>query len=199
VSERAGARARRADYLFAAYVAGGVGKRVYPLHEFLTDLQAVGIDVSLGTLKRDSTESAWQARAKSAWRTQQAEQIPELHRAVRAAELRCSRIAGTLLDVGGRALQEILDDEDRISALHPAFIARFLDLGVRVDRQTAETVQSLHDLTVDIWNDVLLSVVRIFLEINVDPIPESRAASFGELLDALATDRIRAARGEASE
>jgi len=187
------ARERRADLLFAAYVAGGDSSSHYSLEAFARDLEAAGTKVSLGTLKRYSADFDWQARAEKLWASRQTERLPEIQRAAQAAELRRNRVGRALLGAGGRGLQALLEDDQRVRSMRPGEIARLIDLGVKVDLQAAEALQSRRDLIVAAWNDVIINVIRIFNDANAHPTPSQRASRFAEALDALATERINAA------
>ncbi len=187
-------RERRAEYLFAAYIAGGDVGRPYSLEDFACDLVAAGVKISLGTLKRYSVDYSWQERASHVWALRSTQRAPEQQRVALAAEGRRNRVGQALLGVGGRALQSLLEDDARVRTMRAGDIARILDLGMRADGQSAATLQSVTDLNVQIWNDVTVSVMRIFSEVNAEPGTESRALQFAERLDELVTARLRAAR-----
>ncbi|MCH7630554.1 MAG: hypothetical protein IIC07_01505, partial [Proteobacteria bacterium] len=55
------------------------------------------------------------------------------------------------------------------------------------------------DIAIDVWNDVVVRVVKIFTDINEEPEPEARARLFARGIDALVSDRLSRVRGGGSD
>ncbi len=159
-------------------------------------LQAVGMPISLPTLKRYSARFGWQARI-AALDAAASERMRE-----RAADEllamveRHAGLARAAQSAGGSALQALLADGNRLANLKPADIARLLDLGLRAERDATGAAVTRREIALEAWNTVTVEVVWIFTDVNREPDPTSRARLFARALDATVTGQLEAVAAE---
>ena len=152
----------------------------------------MGIRTSLATLKRYSSVYGWQARLAEIeieGRRREREQNVE---SVIAMHARHTQLARAMQGAGGTALQRLMGSDIRLTGLKPADIARLIDLGLRAERHALGASTDRREIGVDVWNDVVLSVVDLFREINDEPDATTRARLFARRLDDLVSQRLDA-------
>lgn len=185
----------RAQIAFGLYLQMGATRSLVKLHR---ELQALGVPISLATLKR------WSARFN--WRGQITEQSAEARKELRrrnkeqliGMEERHSQLARALQGAGGTALQKLLGNDTRLAGLKAADIARLLELGLKSERQVLGESTDRRDVFLEVWNEVTLAVVPIFREVNEEADPQLRARLFAHAIDRLVDGRLAEVRKERS-
>ena len=155
------------------------------LPKFQRYLTEAGVPISLGTLKGHSRRFDWQRRlAEANERSERRDQEERLTAAARANES-YARLGRAMSGVGGRALQSLLANPDRLERMSPGEIARVIESGIRTESRALGVDQDRNSLAVALLNGVVQRVVPAFLDGNDDPDPARRAERF-----AVAVDRI---------
>jgi hypothetical protein len=183
----------RAQITFGLYLGMGERRSLEKLHR---QLQALGVPISLATLKR------WSARFN--WRGQITEQSAEARKELRrrnkeqliGMEERHSQLARALQGAGGTALQKLLGNDMRLAGLKAADIARLLELGLKSERQVLGESTDRRDVFLEVWNGVTLAVVPIFQEVNEEADPQVRARLFAHAVDRLVDRHLTEVRKE---
>jgi hypothetical protein len=165
-------------------------QRERSLRRLQAELIASGVSVSLSTLKRYSRQCDWQARLtelESEARTQQRKQdVADMM----AMHDRHAQLGRAMQGAAGSALQRLLANDSRLSGLKPSDIARLIDLGLRAERSAVGVASDRRDIAVDVWNDVVITVVPLFLDINEEPDPRTRARLFARRLDRIVDEHL---------
>lgn len=186
--DRASRTAQKADLVLAVYTT----MTPRSLRGLADQMQALGIAISLATLKRWSGRYGWQARvaAVDAAAAQQHE-AQHIARLVAMSE-RHVQLSRGLLSAGGAALQRLLADDPRLGTLKANEIARLLELGLRAEREATHAALDRAAIATDIWNGVVTTVGGLFSDCNETADATARAQRFAAGLDAL-VDRHLAA------
>lgn len=155
-----------------------------------SDLLASGVDVSLATLKRYSAKFRWQERlaeldadARKRRRDQDVGDTLAMHE-------RHAQLGRAMQGAAGSALQRLLANDSRLAGLKPSEIARLIDLGLRAERSAVGVSSDRREIAVDAWNDVVVSVSRLFLDVNDEPDLVTRARLFARRLDRIVDERL---------
>lgn len=90
----------------------------------------------------------------------------------------------------GSALQRLLANDARLAGLKPSDIARLIDLGLRAERSAVGVASDRRDIAIDVCNDVVIIIVRLFLDINEEPDARTRARLFARRLDRIIDERL---------
>lgn len=173
---------QRADLLFAVLVQLGPEGSLELLH---LHLRTMGISVSLSTLKRYSSQFAWQERlAEHAAKAANATNDRSLKSALAVHE-RHVQIARAVQGAGGKALQELLQDDARLEAMRPVDIARLIELGLKAERDALGHSRNRRDAALSLANLITERVVDLFTRVNEGAEPLARARAFALGLDAI--------------
>jgi hypothetical protein len=190
MSPRSESASARAELSFHAYYQLGATRS---LRRTQTELRAAGISLSLPTLKRYSAAFRWQERiaeldadARRRHREKSVESTTAMHD-------RHTQLGRAMQGAGGTALQRLLSNDARLAGLTPSDIARLVDLGLRTERSAVGVATDRREITLEVWNDVVVTVVRLFRDVNEEPDPRTRARLFARRLDRLADERLAAA------
>ncbi len=187
MSRRADPARERAELLFFVYYQRRPDRSLKGLH---ADLKTMGVSISLATIKRHSKKYRWQER------------IADLDAEVRQQQSQCgvedvlamnerhTQLARALQGAGGSALQRLLASETRLGDLKAADIARLVELGLRAERRAVGASSDRREIATEIWNDVVISVMQIFTEINQEPDPDVRSQRFALRIDRLVDARL---------
>ena len=186
---------RRADLSFDLYSRQAPKRSLRRLSE---QLEQLGIPISLASLKRYSSRYGWQQRlaeldAEAADR--RAERGIEERLAM---DERHAQLARALQSAGGSALQSLLADPTRIAEVSPGEIVRLLEAGLKADARATGASTDRRDIAIEVWNDVVVRVVAIFVEVNTEPDAEARARLFARSIDELVSDRLSQVQGGSS-
>lgn len=154
------------------------------------DLIHSGINVSLATLKRYSTQFNWQARLNELDAEARKQQREQDVADTMAMHDRHAQLGRAMQGAAGSALQRLLASDARLSGLKPTEIARLIDLGLRAERSAVGVASDRREIATDAWNDVVSTVVRLFLDINEEPDPRTRARLFARRLDRTIDQRL---------
>jgi hypothetical protein len=183
------AAAARADLFFHFYYQLGTKRNLRRLHSLLVES---GVAVSLATLKRYSAQFHWQARSTeldAEVRRRQREQDVADNMAMHD---RHAQLGRAMQGAAGSALQRLLSNDVRLAGLKPSEIARLIDIGLRAERSAVGVSTDRREIAIDAWNDVVVEVVQIFLDINEEPDQATRARRFSRRIDRLVDDRLAA-------
>lgn len=179
--------AERADLYFAAYAAQSPPRSLNLLQRSLI---AAGVQVSLPTLKRYSARYRWRERlaelaaeARQRGRARTVETILSMNE-------RHTELARAMQGAGGTALQRLLTNDGRLAGLRAGDITRLIELGFRSERHAVSATTDRSEIALETWNDVIVSVVELFQEVNQEPDARTRTRLFARGLDALANDRL---------
>lgn len=159
-------------------------------------LAAVGVHISLATLKRYSRDFRWQnqlaALEAEAAQNQQQQGVAQLL----AMQQRHAQLARAAQGAGGSALQKLLQSAHRLATMRPGEIARLLELGLRAERSAVGESTDRRSIEVAVWNSVTTDVVSLFKEVNDEPEPEARARLFARGVDRIADQHLEALADE---
>ena len=150
-----------------------------------------GVNISLATLKRYSRRFNWQQRLielEAEARTQQREQDVVQTMAMHD---RHAQLGRAMQGAAGSALQRLLANDTQLAGLKATEIARLVDLGLRAERTAVGVSSDRRQIAVDVWNDVVMTVARLFLEVNEEPDPQTRGRLFARRLDRIVDDRLK--------
>ena len=103
---------------------------------------------------------------------------------------RHAQLARALQGAGGSALQQLLANAARLGGLKAGDIARLIESGLKAELRAVGASSDRREITLETWNDVVTSVVKLFTEINEEPDPDSRAARFALRIDRLVDERL---------
>lgn len=187
----------RADLAFDLYSRQAPRRSLRRLSE---ELGQLSIPISLASLKRYSSKYGWQERlaeldAEAAKR--RAEDTVEERIAMHE---RHAQLARALQSAGGTALQSLLGDAARMTEISPGEIVRLLEAGLKADTRATGASADRRDIAIEVWNDVVVRVVKIFTEINEEQEEAAaRARLFANAIDALVSDRLSRVRGRGSD
>jgi hypothetical protein len=177
----------RFDLYFHAYHQLGPTRSLRRLQR---ELRSSGIETSIGTLKRLSTRYDWQARIADL----DVEARKRLHEQDVAGTMamhdRHAQLGRAMQGAAGSALQRLLANDARLSGLKPTDIARLIELGLRAERSAVGVATDRRDIAIDVWNDVVIIVARLFLDINDEPDERTRARLFARRLDRIIDERL---------
>jgi hypothetical protein len=146
--------------------------------------------MSLGTLKRYSTAYGWQSRIAEARSAAVTAKKQEAINAILAMQDRHSQLGRAMQGAGGAALQRLLSNDTRLAGLKPAEMARLIDLGLKAERSALGAATDRREIGLEIWNDVVVSVVALFERANGESEARVRARLFARGLDDLVTERL---------
>jgi hypothetical protein len=183
------AAAARADLLFHFYHQLGPKRSYRRLQPLLAES---GLEVSLATLKRYSKRFRWQERIAELDAEARKRQREQDVAGSMAMHDRHAQLGRAMQGAAGSALQRLLANDSRLSGLKPSEIARLIDLGLRAERSAVGVSTDRREIAIEIWNDVVVEVVRIFRDINEEQDQVIRARLFSKRIDRLGDDRLSA-------
>jgi hypothetical protein len=150
--------------------------------------------VSLPTLKRYSSRYGWRQRlAELAVEVSQRGRAQTVEAIVSMNE-RHTELARAMQGAGSAALQRLLANDGRLTGLRPGDIARLIELGLRSERYAVGASADRSDIALETWSDVVVSVVKLFQEVNQEPDARTRARRFARGIDALVSGRLPSVR-----
>lgn len=186
---------RRADLSFDLYSRQALKRSLRRLSE---QLEQLGIPISLASLKRYSSRYGWQQRLAEL-DTEATQRRAERGIEERLAmDERHAQLARALQSAGGSALQSLLADPTRIAEVSPGEIVRLLEAGLKADARATGASMDRREIAIEVWNDVVVRVVAIFVEVNTEPEAEARARLFARSIDELVSDRLSPVQGGSS-
>jgi hypothetical protein len=193
LSGRQEATRERADIAFALYQQMGDQRSLGRLDQ---QLRALGVRISLATLKRWSARSRWQERVArlNSEAVQQLQSRGVQH--VLAMYERHAQLARAVQGAGGTVLHKLMVNDRRLSEMRPSEIARLLDLGVRAERQAFSESTDRHEMALSIWNTVTTEIVELFNKVSSEPEPEARARLFARGLANIVDRHLAAVKDE---
>ena len=146
--------------------------------------------MSLATIKRYSVQFNWRQRLAEldgeARKRQREQDVAE----TMAMHDRHAQLGRAMQGAAGSALQRLLANGARLSGLKAAEIARLIDLGLRAERSAVGVSSDRREIATEIWNDVVTTAVRLFLDINDEPDPHTRARLVLRRLDRIIDQRL---------
>ena len=187
MNRRADSAQERAELLFFIYYQRGPSRSIKGLH---ADLKTMGVPISEATLKRYSARFKWQERIATLDAQARRQQDQRAVEGMLTMYERHTQLARALQGAAGTALQSLLTNDSRLTNLKPADIARLVDLGLRAERNAVGASSDRREITIEIWNDVVSSIVQVFAEVNQEPDPEVRAQRFALRVDRLVDARL---------
>ncbi len=187
MNRRADAAREKADLIFHVYYQQGPDRSLKRLH---SDLQTMGVSISLATLKRYSKEYGWQEHIRNQDTEARQQQNQRGIKDVLAMNERHTQLARALQGAGGSALQQLLADAARLGGMKASDIVRFVDSGLKAERSAVGASSDRREIAVETWNNVVTSVVKLFTEINQEPDPDIRAQRFALRIDRLVDGRL---------
>lgn len=176
----------RAEVFFHIYKE----RRDRSLRALHADLAQSGISISLSTLKRYSIQFNWQARLNDLDAEARKQQREQDVADTMAMHDRHAQLGRAMQGAAGSALQRLLANDARLSGLKPTEIARLIDLGLRAERSAVGVSSDRREIGVSVWNDVVATVVQLFLEVNDEPEPRTRARLFARRIDRAVQQRL---------
>lgn len=176
----------RAEIFFHLYKE----RRDRSLRRLHADLIDSGISISLATLKRYSIQFNWQARLNEVDAEARKRQREEDVADTMAMHDRHAQLGRAMQGAGGSALQRLFANDARLSGLKPSEIARLIDVGLRAETSAVAVASDRREIAMDVWNDVVITVVRLFLDINDEPDSRTRARLFARRLDRTIDQRL---------
>jgi len=178
----------RADVLFALYYELGPDRSLSNLHDHLG---ALGIRVSLTTLKRNCSRYGWQERVAQV--DARGASLGERHSLKTALAMhdRHLQLARAVQGAGGSALQHLMRSDARLSDMKPADIVRLLELGIRAERAALEQTATRRDVATVFANIVTHAVVELFERTNSMAEPATRAEAFAGGLDRIVEQHLK--------
>jgi hypothetical protein len=187
VSRKTQAPNERARTSFLLYYQLGPERSLRRLHQ---QLQALGVRISLATLKRYSRRFSWQQQVASL--DAEAEQRRRERSLQQVATMleRHAQVARAVQGAGGSALQKLMSSDRRLAEMRPSEIARLLDLGLRAERTAFAETADRHEIAVAIWNVVISDIVRLFKKVNEEPDPGVRARLFARGVDRIVDEHL---------
>lgn len=187
MNRRAEATRERAQIVFALYLQMGPDRSLKRLQR---QLQALGVHLSIATIKRYSDRFRWQDHlAELEASSQQRRQETGIEQVV-AMQDRHAQLARAVQAAGGTALQRLIASDARLAGMRPADIARLLELGFRAERQALGEAADRKEIAVSILNLVTVEMVRLFREISEESDPEARAREFARGVDRFVDERL---------
>ncbi|MGD0205130.1 MAG: hypothetical protein ABSB57_01615 [Dehalococcoidia bacterium] len=170
----------RADVAFALYHQMGPERSLKGLHE---QLRALGVQISLVTLKRYSKRFRWRERvaeldaeAVQRQRERGLEHILTMYG-------RHAQLARAMQGAGGSALKKLMNSETRLGEMRAAEIARLLELGLKAERHALGESADRREMALSTWNAVTTEMVKLFSQVNVESDPEARGRLFAHGVD----------------
>ena len=159
----------RAQIAFGLYIQLRP-RSIARLHE---QLAAIGVRISLATLKRYSTRFHWQKQVDEL-----EEEAARGQREVGVAHLvamqdRHAQLARAVQGAGGSALAKLVSSDQRLDDMRPGEIARLLELGLRAERRAVGEATDRRDIAVGIWNSVTVEMVGLFGQVQDEPDPDA--------------------------
>jgi len=180
VNRRQEATRERADVAFALYHQMGAERSLKRLHE---ELRALGVDISLVTLKRYSKRFRWRQRVAELDAEVAQRQRERGLEHILAMYDRHAQLARAMQGAGGSALKKLMSSEARLAEMRAAEIARLLELGLKAERHALGESSDRREMALTTWNAVTTEMVKLFSEVNVEPDPEARARLFAHGVD----------------
>lgn len=182
------ATAFKAQLLFELYSA----RQPLSLAEFAAELDANGIAVSLGTLKRYSAKFGWQEALVSRAERRGTQLSNEGLRAWHEHTERTGQLGRGLQGVAGVGLRALANHPDRLAReLNPVAIARLAEAGSRLAGEAAAFAPTYDALLVRVTNWLLPRIVQVFGEASVLATHEDRTRAFALGVDALIDELAR--------
>ena len=180
MNRRQEATRERADIAFALYHQIGPERSLERLHE---QLGALGVHISLVTLKRYSVRFGWRERVAQLEAEDVQRQRERGVEHVLAMYDRHAQLARTIQGAGGSALKKLMNSETRLGEMRAAEIARLLDLGLKAERHAFGESSDRREMALATWNAVTSEMVKLFNEVNAEPDPGARARLFAHGVD----------------
>jgi hypothetical protein len=182
-----GSSGTRSDLYLHAYYQLGATRSIRRLQ---AQLAASGIHTSIGTLKRLSVRFDWQARLAELDAEARNRQREQDVAGTMAMHDRHAQLGRAMQGAAGSALQRLLANDARLSGLKPSDIARLIELGLRAERSAVGVASDRRDIALEVCNDVVIIIARLFLEINEEPDARTRARLFARRLDRVIDERL---------
>lgn len=185
---------RRATTEERARIAFGLYVQLRPrsLKQLHDQLAAVGVQLSVATLKRYSKIFHWQEQLAALERDAADRQHTDGIAQLLAMQDRQAHLARAVQGAGGSALQKLLHSDNRLAAMRPAEIARLLELGLRAERTAVGGASERRDIATAVWNSVTTQIVRLFREVNDEPDAQARARLFARGVDRIVDQHLAA-------
>jgi len=180
VNCRQDAACQRAEVAFALYHQMGPERSLKRLHQ---QLRALGVHMSLVTLKRYSTRFRWQGRVAELDAEAAQRQRERGIEHILAMYDRHAQLARAVQGAGGSTLKKLMNSETRLAEMRAAEIARLLELGLKAERHAFGESSDRRETALATWNVVTTEMVKLFDEVNVEPDPEARARLFAHGVD----------------
>jgi len=187
MSDRHESASARADLYLHVYYQQGPARS---LRRTQTELHAAGISLSLATLKRYSSAHRWQERVTELDADARRGQREKSVESAMAMHDRHAQLGRAMQGAAGTALQRLLASDARLSGIKPTEIARLIDLGLRAERSAVAVASDRREIAMDVWNDVVITVVGTFLDINDESDARLRARLFARRIDRIIDQRL---------
>lgn len=185
----------RAQIAFGVYVQ----MRPRSLQRLHEQLVAVGVPISLATLKRYSRDYRWQEQLAGL----EAEASHDRHQAsvtqLLAMQDRHAQLARAVQGAGGSALEKLLRSDQRLATMRPGEIARLLELGLRTERSAVGESADRRDIATAVWNSVATEMVGLFKQINEETDAVARARLFARGVDRIVDQHLEALRHDGED
>lgn len=139
----------------ATYLAGGPTRSLRRLAE---DLRAEGLKVSVRTLAAWSSEGAWAQRTAEFDEARADQTVAELAHEAATMDVRQARLGRALIDNAEQMLAATMS-----RPLEPRDIARFAEVGVRIERLATGEATSRHEVFT--YNSIIIPVLNLFQQV----------------------------------
>lgn len=181
----------RADVLFVLYQQAGPARSLVGLHE---QAAALGLNVSVSTLKRYSKQFGWQERLEAIDRAAAEHDDERAAEAVRLMNERQAQLGRSLQGVAATALQSYVRDRGQLDEVRPGEVARLAEAGTKLERLALGEATERQEVVVTVWNVVVRELVPLFASVNALSAPDERAAAFARGLDELVDQHLASGR-----
>ncbi|MCK9495478.1 MAG: hypothetical protein M0R75_08280 [Dehalococcoidia bacterium] len=179
----------REGLLFLLYSELGPDRSLERLHALIV---SAGVRVSLGTLKRYSSEFDWTRRVLEVEAESAARRHERAVETLAAQGERHAQLGRVFQTLAARAADARLRDPEGLGRASIAAIARAGQAGAEMERRAGTEQRDRQGAAVEIWNRLTFQLVPAFLDLNELPDPAMRTERFVEVVDRLADEHLRA-------
>jgi hypothetical protein len=170
---------RRSEAWVLVYHLLGTDRSLMKLKRHLA---AIGLSVSMTTLKDYSAKYGWQDRMRELdARQADARQLTHDSTVARMNE-RQANMGAAMQTVAGRGLAMIADNA---GAMTPGDVARLADIGVKLERLALGEATTRSEIEVTVYNTIIQQIAALFINVNAMDSPDDRTRTFADGVDGI--------------